>query len=331
MTSRRTRRPPSLEFIFPPREPTPPLSNSENESEGENMDSAISSSSGCSRRPISTAQGPFCLRRPTLADILSNTAAPPYTLSAFMAYLSNNHCLETLEFTMDASRYRKHFNSLDPMKACGSNSCQFVKNLWQKLLDAYIAPNGPKEVNLPCQIKEDLLSVPNQQTPPPPETLDQAVNIIYELMEESVLMSFLNSVSVCHVDPWELHSHDDSEFPPLPPPNEMMPLAYSPTSSTGSRPKTISSFSAGLGWHRGSSHFPTSTEGSTSEDSLVTDESMNSANATPMTPPSTPPGSDSPISTGSPKHAKATEKSWKKVMGRLTWKRKDGLIDNRTL
>lgn len=327
MTSRRTRRPPpSLEFISLPREPTPPLSNSENESEEENMDCTISSSSGCSRRPISTAQGPFCLKRPTLADILSNAASPPYTLSAFMAYLSHNHCLETLEFTMDASRYRKHFNSMK-----GGN-CPFVKNLWKKLLDAYIAPNGPKEVNLPCEIKENLLNVPNQQAPPPPETLDQAVNIIYELMEESVLMSFLNSVSICHADPWELHlhSHDDPEFPPLPPSSDMS-QGHSPTSSTGSRPRTISSFSPGLGWYRGSSHFPHSVEGSTSEDSLVTDDSINSANGTPMTPPSTPPGSDSPISFGSPKHARGTEKSWKKVMGRLTWKRKDGLPDNRAL
>src|SRR5271169_3136158 len=32
---------------------------------------------------------------PTLNEVLHNTAAPPYTLSSFMAYLSTMHSLET--------------------------------------------------------------------------------------------------------------------------------------------------------------------------------------------------------------------------------------------
>jgi len=46
-------------------------------------------------------------RRPLLSEILTNKAPPPYTLSAYMAYLSQNQCLKNLEFIMDSSRYRK--------------------------------------------------------------------------------------------------------------------------------------------------------------------------------------------------------------------------------
>lgn len=359
MSGRRSRRPPSLDLIFTSREPTPPPSSTDNDTDDDTMDSAASSSSSsCSQRPISAAmaQPPYFLRRPTLSEILSNQAPPPYTLSAFMAYLSHNHCLETLEFTMDASRYRKHFNSLHPTNGGpmtpDSDSCQYVRMLWQRLLDAYIAPNGPREVNLPCGIRESLLNIPNQRTPPPPESLDPAVNIIYDLMEESVLMPFLNSCSSiqAYSAPWESQSSEDlymrgslderllgrKNNSGSPPPPQEMSQSYSPTSSTASRPRTISPFSTGLGWHRSSSHFPNSGEGSSanaSGDSLVTDESMGSSNtsASPMTPPSTPPNSDSPISSGSPKYTKAAEKSWKKMTVKLGWKKKDGLQDNRTL
>lgn len=90
-------------------------------------------------------------RKPNLAEILANNAPPPYTLSSFMAFLSQNHCLENLEFTMDASRYRKHYSKMvnrhpgtpiSPM----SDECAYVLMLWRRLIDAYIRESGPREV-----------------------------------------------------------------------------------------------------------------------------------------------------------------------------------------
>ena len=69
-----------------------------------------------------------------------------------------------------------------------------VKMLWTKLLDAYIAPNAPREVNLPSNVRNRLMSLPHTFTPPDPAELEPAVKIIYELMDESVLVPFLNSV-----------------------------------------------------------------------------------------------------------------------------------------
>jgi hypothetical protein len=115
-----------------------------------------------------------------------------------MAYLSQNHCLETLEFTMDASRYRKHYSkmsgrSLDGQLLPGTNEGAYVLSLWQKLLEAYIIPNGPREVNIPADVRDSLILLSNSELPPDPSVLDVAVAKVYELMEESVLVPFLNS------------------------------------------------------------------------------------------------------------------------------------------
>ncbi|KAF2721454.1 regulator of G protein signaling superfamily [Polychaeton citri CBS 116435] len=156
-------------------------------------------------RPLSVAipksasvQGPYCPRRPNLREILSNTSSPPWTLAAFMAYLSNNHCLETLEFTMDAGRYRKHYEKMLSKGSGGdpppSKDREYVSQLWHRLIDAYIQPNGSREVNLPAEVRDPILNTKGASMPPAPETLDPAVAKIYELMEESVLGPFLNSV-----------------------------------------------------------------------------------------------------------------------------------------
>jgi hypothetical protein len=96
---------------------------------------------------------PQC-RKPNLQEILSNTAPPPYTLTSFMAFLSQNHCLENLEFTMDASRYRKHYSKMvnrhpgSPVSPL-SEECGYVLMLWRRLIDAYIRESGPREVSPP--------------------------------------------------------------------------------------------------------------------------------------------------------------------------------------
>ncbi|KAK4541237.1 hypothetical protein LTR36_008153 [Oleoguttula mirabilis] len=155
-------------------------------------------------RPLSVAipkvngvQGPYCPRRPNLGEILANTSPAPWTLAAFMAYLSNNHCLETLEFTMDAGRYRKHYAKMLSRASDGgmppSKDREYVQALWKRLVEAYIQPNGSREVNLPSDVRDPIMNLKLGELPPAPEKLDQAVTKIYELMEESVLVPFLNS------------------------------------------------------------------------------------------------------------------------------------------
>jgi hypothetical protein len=111
--------------------------------------------SDCQPAPLTVSipkniPSPQC-RKPNLQEILSNTAPPPYTLTSFMAFLSQNHCLENLEFTMDASRYRKHYSKMvnrhpgSPISPL-SEECGYVLMLWRRLIDAYIRESGPREV-----------------------------------------------------------------------------------------------------------------------------------------------------------------------------------------
>jgi hypothetical protein len=169
-------------------------------------------------RPMSSESAPFCPRRPNLREILANTAPAPWTLAAFMAYLSNNHCLETLEFTMDAGRYKKHFHRMmnkAPIPGQPTeHDANYVKELWTRLMEAYIQPNGSREVNLPSQVRDPILGhVPANTLPPEPSVLEPAVSKTYELMEESVLVPFLNSVypqSPIPVSPYYSNNSNES-------------------------------------------------------------------------------------------------------------------------
>lgn len=139
---------------------------------------------------------------PTLHEILTDEAPSPWTRSAFMAYLSQIHCLENLEFTMDAARYEKHYHAVmsrassKPKTDSPSEENESVQKLWLRLLNAYIRPNGPREVNLPSDVRDKLLSLPfSPSSPPDPSELVKAVKITYELMDQSVLVPFLNSMT----------------------------------------------------------------------------------------------------------------------------------------
>jgi hypothetical protein len=139
--------------------------------------------------------------RPTLDEVLNNTTPPPYTFSAFKTYLSQNHCLETFEFILEAKRYRKSYKSLhEPAKesTVTTNSPESINLslLYQLLLETYILPGAAREVNLPVNVRDDLLRHEITSTPPSPETLDPAVRSIHDLMEDSIFIPFLNSLSI---------------------------------------------------------------------------------------------------------------------------------------
>ena len=135
---------------------------------------------------------------PTLSQVLHNESLPPYTLSSFMAYLSMMHSLETLEFLLDASRYRciyeQTFLVPNPIQIQPSHpEHERIKIMWSRLIDAYVRPGGSREVNLPGDLRDFLLQAPTEFTPPPPKLLDASVSHIYNLMRDGILSSFIAS------------------------------------------------------------------------------------------------------------------------------------------
>ncbi|KAM5458928.1 hypothetical protein McanMca71_006551 [Microsporum canis] len=301
-------------------------------------------------RPSSLALpgGPIS-SRPTLDDVLSNTAAPPYTLAAFMAYLSQNHCLETLEFTMDSKRYADTYNAVSRQVGefpilSDSPQADHLCMLWHRLLSAYVMPGSPREINLPSAVRDALLRHSNLRRPPPPETLDAAVKRIHDLMDESIFIPFLNS----HVSPQSQpsYSRDGSPEEREVSRHKSMRRRLSPQSSFVSSPRSTAG--GYFSYHHSStpstsppsahqtiSRTTTTTSsrsspyGYTSGDSAsgtLTDDSGSSLPSSPgagdpMTPPTTPPSSDLHHHHSSKSRQ---DNAWKKMGMKLGWKKKSG-------
>jgi hypothetical protein len=142
---------------------------------------------------------------PSLNDILHDVSPAPWTLTAFMAYLSQNHCMETLEFTLDSQRYATFYDQLLAEDPRSDDSNDRVCSLWEKLMQVYIVPCSPREVNIPARVRDRLLAIPYGPTPPHPSELAEAGRIVHELMNDSLLVPFLESVAPLHVDTSSSH------------------------------------------------------------------------------------------------------------------------------
>ncbi|KAJ5500486.1 Regulator of G protein signaling superfamily [Penicillium expansum] len=319
---------PSLFFRNHTPTATPELSPTSSDSDSEeDMESSGS-------RPVSLAisSGAFSMR-PTLNEVLANIAPPPYTLSAFMAYLSQNHCLETLEFTMEANRYRDSYYALAERvgSAAMESECpetQHLRMLWKRLLTAYIFPGSPREINLSSEVRDALLQYKNVAAPPVPETLDSAVKRIHDLMEESIFLPFVNS-----------HTTSPSMGPsdPFMGPDDFMSLSSTSLdehpmkrSSTKDLPATghnRSTMSLGavhaIGKRTSGALVNTSTNGESAYLSLTDDSASPQSSPTaeePMTPPTTPPASEPHLPIHSPRLR--TENPWKKMGMKLGFKKR---------
>jgi hypothetical protein len=355
MRKSRIRKPPPLYVHTSSRESSPRCSSVLSDCDADD-EGFMSSGEFLPSRPLSLAipPGPYCPRRPTLSEVLLNSAPPPWTLSAFMAYLSQNHCLETLEFTMDATRYKNHYQTVfgrDPHTPLTPTpqDCEYVRMLWQKLLDAYIAPNGPREVNLPSTVRDQLMSLPNDYAPPHPSELDQAVKIIYELMDESVLVPFLNSVAPAtsrgtETSPWAstesvvdasmAESLDERSLsstrsrtrkdrsPPLT--GDSISQSYSGHSQRLSQQSHLSTAFGRATSGRLSTYLSGSSGVSAEGPDSLTDDTDSPSSMEPMTPPTTPPTSDTGFASDSPgtsPHSSRGEGSWKKMGAKLGFKK----------
>jgi hypothetical protein len=261
---------------------------------------------------------------------------------------------------MDATRYTTHYRRMvesDPQTLLSpqTQDCEYVKMLWLKLLDAYIAPNAPRGVNLPSAVRDRLMSRPCTDTPPDAAELEPAVKIIYELMNESVLGPFLNAVAPRAVEilcsPWTsdesmmdtymVGSLDERSLSPTP--SRSPGKESSHVSRTGVATRSSSGLSTRTSPHSRptvalcrTSSFPLSAPlPSASSTSSAPDapnssddstDSPSSASALdPMTPPHTPPTSDAGFAGAPPGTTPQTIRpeghSWGKMGAMLGWKK----------
>ncbi|KIW91138.1 uncharacterized protein Z519_08032 [Cladophialophora bantiana CBS 173.52] len=137
--------------------------------------------------------------RPTLDDVLNNKAPSPYTLAAYTAFLSQQHCLETLEFTTEAKRYSDKYDEASasmggmPLTIETQEGWELIQD-WTRILEIYVKPGAPREINLPAEERDDLIERSYDIRPPRPDFLDAAVKRMYDLMSDSIFIPFCNSL-----------------------------------------------------------------------------------------------------------------------------------------
>lgn len=310
-------------------------------------------------RPISMVsrrEGIMSPGRPTLEDVLNNTAPSPYTLAAFTAFLSQQHCLETLEFTTEAKRYGDRYDEVSgqlagmPLTIETQEGWDLIQD-WNRMLDIYVRPGSPREINLPAEERDTLVHQPCEIRPPLPETLDPAVRRMFDLMSESIFIPFCNSLKhlpyaqtynamseyAGHVDlepsrltfdERTLHHHASRRrrSPPL-----TSDASFQPSRSPPQQHNRTSTLSSALGRQSGNRLSTHVSHSSAVSESALTDSSGGPESPPPgehessITPPTTPPTSDlgmaslSHGSSGTSLHPSKSHRSesgsgWKKAM-----------------
>ena len=155
-------------------------------------------------RPIGVMrkEGILSPNRPTLDDVLNGTAPAPYTLAAYTAFLSQQHCLETLEFVTESRKYGSRYSEavaaipkLELLTTETDDGFELVQ-MWTRLLDVYVKPGAPREINLPAEERDDLVEYPYEPNPAPPAALEPSVKRMYDLMSDSIFIPFCNSLKV---------------------------------------------------------------------------------------------------------------------------------------
>lgn len=311
--------------------------------------------------------------RPTLDDVLNNKAPQPYTLSAYMAFLSQQHCLETLAFTLDAKKYHEKYDQTAAHMAgmplnYESDEGYELQQDWTRMLDIYIKPGAPQEINLPSEERDDLLDWPYTVKPPPPEALEPSVKRMYDLMSDSIFIPFCNSLKTISYAQTHLglsefggrESRLDASRSTL----DERSMQHrgtsrrqrSPSSTSnsfdlptrGSQPShrhtQSSNLSSALGRatsNRLSTHVSHSSAASATDYALTDDSGSGDSPdpAEPRTPPTTPPMSDIPsreprptFQNSPPKNQRSDSGSWKKMGQKLGWgkKRSAGTLRERS-
>lgn len=227
---------------------------------------------------------------------------------------------------MEAERYKTEYTNLVAPYPCNyrtRDDNDYICGQWSKLMQAYIVPCAPREVNLPSRVRDRLLSLSCSPSfssmPPHPSELDEAVTIVYELMNDSVLVPFIESVSPPH---WECEGKDksaeerrDRSRSRVRSPKDRRP---SKTHDSSRSPKFLP---AVLGGRASASSSRSASASAEAVDRVgLTDDSGGSNSPPPlepMTPPTTPPTSEWTFSAGSPgglqRALNAHSQGWKRM------------------
>jgi len=281
-----------------------------------------------------------------------------------MAYLSQKHCLEVLAFTLDAKKYHEKYDAASAHMAgmplnYESDEGHELQQEWTRILDIYIKPGAPQEINLPSEERDDLLDWPFNVKPPPPEALDPSIKRMHDLMSDSIFIPFCNNFRpVSYAQTYTTYSNFGGREDALDPSRSTFDergimQQWAPSRRQRSPPATSNSFdlplrgsntphrhpqssnlSSALGHATGnrlSTNVPNSSTTWGVESALIDDSGSGDSpgSAEPWTPPTTPPTSDvaprdprTTLAQSPPKSSRSDSASWRKVGQKFGWTKK---------
>lgn len=363
MTTRKNRSRPSTRIWPYTPDPSPPLEATEiTIALGDDFKMASENT-----RPISVVSkkhsgGLFSPgHRPTLDDVLNEKAPAPYTLAAYTAFLSQQHCLETLEFVTEAKKYADKYDEAAatyhgmPMTVDNSEGFDLQQD-WIRMMDVYVKPGAPREINLPSEERDDLVEESYDPRPPKPEALEPAVRRMRDLMSDSIFIPFCNSVkTVNHAATYNVLSEisHSSNLDPSATTFDERGGAHrrqhsarrrSPPTSSGFQPSRSppqntnrsSALTAGLDRNSGSRLSQHLSNASGASEGALTDDSGSGGSPNPgdldstLSPPMTPPQSDMPSTHSHSSHFHTTRPSrgesggWKRMGMKIFGTKKKG-------
>uniref|UniRef100_A0A060T2C9 ARAD1A00902p n=1 Tax=Blastobotrys adeninivorans TaxID=409370 RepID=A0A060T2C9_BLAAD len=120
-------------------------------------------------------------RLPLLEDIVANLVAPPYTLSAFREFVDHNHCSEVLDFILDVRKYKSTYHTM---------TADMAYNVSASIINCYVRSNAPKEINLACHTRDELLQSADQGKVDPKD-LEVAYSQALDLLKDNVYIPFV--------------------------------------------------------------------------------------------------------------------------------------------
>ncbi|KAI9245353.1 hypothetical protein BDA99DRAFT_528154 [Phascolomyces articulosus] len=153
----------------------------------------------------------------TLEKVLQNQTASPFSLRDFADYLEQTYCAENLAFYMAVSDYqqsaRLYFGStpetLDapviisgqPFRFCESEQTMLnheeqirfetLKAKFEDIIERFILTNAPQEVNIPYELRHQLLQAYHEHQSYHPALLKPACVAVVELLRISAFIPFV--------------------------------------------------------------------------------------------------------------------------------------------
>ena len=114
------------------------------------------------------------LDHPTLEEVLDRRTLSPFSLADFAGYLENFHCQENLEFILGLREIE------------GTQEQIQIPVLWNNLYHRFVLNSAPLEVNLPFNIKTQLLkSDPSFGVIPDLQLFEETQKVVLEVLRDS--------------------------------------------------------------------------------------------------------------------------------------------------